>query len=476
MATKPDQTGSVLNRTARRGPSAGEEVLLVVGSAVPRTVRLAVGARVVVGRDANIDVRLDETGVSRRHAEFERSRDALVVRDLGSRNGTLVNGRAIDKAGAPIVGGDVVQIGAATLVVAVAKLGERAPAPADGASSRSRLGAGASRPTDVVVADPSMRKLFELVERVARMPTTVLILGETGVGKEVIAERVHGASPRAKQPYVRLNCAALSEALLESELFGYERGAFTGAQARKVGFIEAANGGTLFLDEVGEMPLTTQVKLLRVLENRTIVRLGATEEIPVDIRVVCATHRDLRAEIAAGRFREDLFYRISAFCIRVPPLRERPTELGLLATAFATRTATEAELPTVTFGPSFLATLRGYAWPGNIRELRNAIEHAVVTSGGGELDPAHLPEIVLTAPPPAASPAPSPDARAARAAPAGASLKEQLRATQEEIERKSLEAALAAENGNQTRAAARLGISRRALLYKMQRYGFGSTR
>ncbi len=311
-------------------------------------------------------------------------------------------------------------------------------------------------PSGVCVADPAMMKVFRVARRVAKTDTTVLILGETGVGKEVLAEQVHRYSARASKPYVRLNCASLPETLLSSELFGHERGAFTGADRRKIGYFEAANGGTLLLDEIGELSLSMQVKLLRVLENRTVLRLGATNEIPVDVRVICATHRDLQADVEQGRFREDLYYRVSAFTLQVPPLRDRPTEIGLLAEIFLRDHGERMGMPAPRLSDEALAALTSHRWPGNVRELRNAIEHAFVMCDGDVIVPEHLPESTR---------APSDDQPGGEAATSGG-VKDKLA----QIERASILKALADENNNQTRAAKRLGLSRRALIYKMGKY------
>jgi DNA-binding NtrC family response regulator len=323
--------------------------------------------------------------------------------------------------------------------------------------------------SQIVVLDPAMQRVYELVGRVAASPMTVLLLGETGVGKEVVAEALHRRSPRAKGPFVRLNCASLPETLLESELFGYEKGAFTGAERRREGYFEAAAGGTLLLDEIGELPPGTQVKLLRVLETRAIARLGGTRELKVDVRVVAATNRDLAAEVRAGRFREDLFFRISAFTLHVPPLRDRRSEILPLAEAFAVEFARSlgCAVPEVT--PAARARLVAYAWPGNVRELRNVIERAVVL-GSGRIDLADLPDPVrgaagpaVGAPAPLAVPTPTPTFPGDESA----AIRDRMAA----IERRAIEEALAATGGNQTRAAARLGLSRRALIYKMEKHG-----
>ncbi|HEX3593757.1 MAG TPA: sigma 54-interacting transcriptional regulator [Polyangiaceae bacterium] len=341
--------------------------------------------------------------------------------------------------------------------------------PDQGASAAelwARLSTGVATPqvTDardgVVVADPAMVQVFNLARKLAAVQTTVLILGETGVGKEVIAEQIHRWSTRAQGPFVRLNCASLPETLLESELFGHERGAFTGADRRKIGYLEGAQGGTLFLDEIGELPLAVQVKLLNVLENREVRRLGGTQEHPIDVRVLSATHRDLQSEVAAGRFREDLYYRLSAFTLSVPPLRERHADIALLAEMFARESARRAGRPGAVFDPSTIGVLVRHPWPGNVRELKNAMEHAVVLADGGRIGAEHLPESVRRreAPVPVGGPL---------SVPAAGTVKDKLA----ELERRSIEEALGAENGNQTRAARRLGMSRRALIYKIEKYG-----
>jgi transcriptional regulator with PAS, ATPase and Fis domain len=252
---------------------------------------------------------------------------------------------------------------------------------------------------------------------------------------------------------LRLNCAAVPANLVESELFGYERGAFTGANARKVGFLEAANGGSLLLDEIGELPAEAQAKLLRVLEARSIVRVGGTREVPIDVRLIYATHRDLEADVRAGRFREDLFFRICTFTLHVPPLRERPNDIIALGTLFAEQASARLGVSPAEVTPRALAQLLGYRWPGNVRELRNALEHAVVLANGAPIGLEHLPDRLR--------------GHAGTEAGAGSVLKGEL----SDVERRRVEQALRAEGGNQTRAALRLGISRRGLIRKLDKYG-----
>jgi two-component system, NtrC family, response regulator AtoC len=422
---------------------------LVTEEAATRVVELAPDKDTSIGRALECEIVVESSRVSRRQAILRLTGGRVVLRDLGSRNGTRVNGAVVQSEERVLSGGDVVQVGPASIVVALTR-------------GRARAGDVDDVPLDgVVVADPAMRKTFALAARLAKTSTTVLVLGETGVGKEVIAEQIHRQGSRSRGPFVRINCASLPDSIIERELFGHERGAFSGADRQKIGYLEAAHQGTLFLDEIGELPLATQVKLLRFLETRTLQRLGSTRDVTVDVRIVCATHRDLDAEVAAGRFREDLLFRINSFVIRVPPLRERPSEIALLAGVFARQLAEKMDVPASRFDPAALAALGRYGWPGNVRELRNAVEHCVVLADGAVIGVDHLPEKVLgrgggatgskAPPPPAAGSGP-------------------LRDHLDAIEKENIERALAAENGNQTRAAARLGISRRALIYKLEKY------
>jgi diguanylate cyclase (GGDEF)-like protein len=315
---------------------------------------------------------------------------------------------------------------------------------------------------DVIVGDPQMERVYQLVKKVADTPMTVLITGETGVGKEVVAEALHQHSARKPKTFVRLNCASIPETLLESELFGHEKGSFTGADRRKIGYFEAADGGTIFLDEIGEISAGLQTKLLRVLEEHKLTRVGGTGEIEVDVRVVCATNRDLEAEVQAGRFREDLFFRVSAFTIVVPPLRDRRNEIGLLADHFIAQASRELGTPKPLLSPDAANVLSQYAWPGNVRQLRNAMERAVVLQTSGVIEVEHLPDRVreegLSA------------AASASRLTAGANVMD-VRERVADVERAAIVSALDSCNGNQTRAARKLGLSRRALIYKLEKYG-----
>jgi transcriptional regulator with PAS, ATPase and Fis domain len=223
-----------------------------------------------------------------------------------------------------------------------------------------------------------MVALYEQAERAARSSISVLVLGETGVGKDVLANAIHRASPRSRGPFLGLNCSAISESMLEAELFGHEKGAFTGAVQARPGLFESASGGTVFLDEIGELPLATQVKLLRVLEDRRVMRVGGRKAIDVDVRFVAATNRDLESACARGAFRSDLYYRLAGLTLTIPPLRERREEIAPLARLFAERSARQLDRATPTIPPVAVTQLESYPWPGNVRELRNAMERAVV--------------------------------------------------------------------------------------------------
>jgi two-component system nitrogen regulation response regulator NtrX len=237
----------------------------------------------------------------------------------------------------------------------------------------------------------AMRRTFEMADRVARTDATVLILGESGTGKDLLAHEIHARSPRASKPFVAVNCAALPENLIESELFGYERGAFTGAAQQRKGKFELASGGTIFLDEIGDMNPVTQAKVLRALENRKIERLGGSQSIDVDVRVISATHRDLSAEIAAGRFREDLYYRLRVVALDLPPLRAHKEDIGLLTAAFLTQLCLRHH-HNAHLSRDAIELLRRYDWPGNVRELRNALERTIVLVASDEIGAADLPE------------------------------------------------------------------------------------
>jgi DNA-binding NtrC family response regulator len=421
-----------------------------------------------IGRIEGNDIRIDNPAVSRRHAIFHVG-PPLAIQDLGASNGTFVKdpARASDAgdthslrhlAGAtlPISLGDCIVVGTTLLVVRHAET----PIVAD--IERTLSGH--------VVSDPVMVKLYEQAARAASSNISVLILGETGVGKEVLARAIHASSPRARQPFLGLNCAALPESLLESELFGHEKGAFSGANLARKGLFESADGGTVFLDEVGELPSSMQVKLLRVLEERSVLPVGGRSPRSIDVRFLAATNRDPEVDAAEGRFRQDLLYRLNGFSLTIPPLRERHSEIAPLARAFAAGAARRVGRNAIPRPlPETIGLLERYPWPGNVRELRNVIERAVVLASGDELLPEHLPPKLVHSiegqatasrdvPRQEHPPPPAPDSMER--------LKEQMRA----LERARILDALERCDNNQTKAAELLGLSRRTLVTRLGEY------
>jgi two-component system response regulator FlrC len=301
----------------------------------------------------------------------------------------------------------------------------------------------------VAVAESS-RRLIELARRVAASDCTVLISGESGTGKEVLARFIHRQSPRAAKPFVAVNCAAIPESMLEALLFGYERGAFTGAHSAHPGKFEQAQGGTLLLDEISEMPLGLQAKLLRVLQEREVRRVGENKTRPIDVRLVAATHRDLSAEVKAGRFREDLSFRLKVVTLHVPPLRERPEDVIPLAKVALLEATSRAKLPPKELSAAVSRALLEYRWPGNVRELFNAMERAAVLAERRTLQPEDLPPEVL--------------------APTPAPVSESVGQTLEAVERGAILSTLAAERGNRAKTAKRLGIGPATLFRKLKQY------
>ena len=308
-------------------------------------------------------------------------------------------------------------------------------------------------PNNIIGTAPPMQRVFEIIEQVAPSKATVLITGESGTGKELVADAIHQRSPRAGKPFIKLHCAALAESLLESELFGHERGSFTGATTRKDGRFSLADGGTLFLDEIGEISPSIQVKLLRFLQEREFERVGGTQTIHVDVRVIAATNRNLLEEVAKGRFREDLYYRLNVVALEMPALRERRSDIPALARFFINRFAKDNGKTIEDIAPATLELLMSYDWPGNVRELENAIERAVVMTSGTQLEAKHLPMAVR---PSAASAIPGMPVIPGT--------------TLAELERYAILETMKAAGGSTSKAADMLGISARTIQYRLHQY------
>jgi DNA-binding NtrC family response regulator len=422
-------SGELLRLDPETGQLCAREYTITIVDGPDAGRALALTRAIVVGSDPGCELALSDGTVSRHHLELEPRPDGVAVRDLDSTNGVHLGGARVQHA---IVEADaVVGVGRTKLRIAFA---ERALAIEGG--EMSRFG-------ELVGKSASMQALFRTLDRVAPAHSNVVIVGETGTGKDVIARSLHAASPRRAAPFVVFDCAAVAPTLIESELFGHAKGAFTGAHAARRGAFEQANGGTIFLDEIGDLPLEMQPRLLRVLEAGTVKRVGESAYRRVDVRVIAATHHDLAADVASQRFRSDLFYRLSVMLVRVPPLRARLDDLPLLVRHFV---AELGRLPS-DFPEHALTRFESYAWPGNVRELKNEVERALLL-------PANAGANVDAAPPSATSEGTSPlDARHAR-----------------------ILDALARRAGNQKLAAEDLGISRRTLLNWLDEHGIARPR
>jgi Nif-specific regulatory protein len=311
---------------------------------------------------------------------------------------------------------------------------------------------------NMIGGSAAMRQVYEEIGQVAHTMATALVLGESGTGKELVAQAIHANSERARQPFIKINGAAFPETLFESELFGHERGAFTGAVGRKKGRLDLAQGGTLFLDEIGDLPLSTQVKLLRVLQFREFERLGGTETLKADVRLIAATNKNIEQAVAVGTFREDLYYRLNVFTITLPPLRDRCADVPALAEYFLEKYAGEHRRRVRRIASGALDVLCEYAWPGNVRELENAIERAVVACEGFVIEQRHLPKTIRTT--------------------AAGKLERKLSLAEavERLERQLIEDALRESQGNLARASRALGTTERVLRYKVDKYQLGSFR
>ncbi len=347
-----------------------------------------------------------------------------------------------------------------TVRAVVRRAAERAELVRENARLRRQVRSLAAT-DELVGGGPALTRLRDLIARVAPTGATVLVTGETGTGKELVARAIHAASPRSGGPFVAVNCAGFAETLLESELFGHERGAFTGAERARQGVFEAAHGGTLFLDEAGEMPLPLQAKLLRVLMGGEVLRVGSTVPRRVDVRIVAATNRDLESQVRHGAFREDLYYRLAVFPITVPPLRDRREDVPALVDHLLARIARDLKVPPRPLAPAAMAKLLAYDFPGNVRELRNLVERASILARGERIEASDLP--LADAPEPGGAQAPAPADQL--------STETDLRTTLETVERSLITRALEAADGVQAEAARRLGVSRSALAYRIKRLG-----
>jgi two-component system response regulator AtoC len=576
MVDDPKATLSIVSQ-----PQADEARLLVIEGVSSLIVALPASGTVTIGRAPECDVQLTDAACSRRHAQLHIEDGLLTLEDLGSHNGTRVNGERV--AGRhPLTSNDVIGIGPVKLVIHAQQRAQRG-APLDAAALRIRIvqeveratcyerklcvavlaaedvrtianavcetlrivdvigivddhhlavlmpelgpeaaGSAAERflaaadraasvglamcPTDActadallaaaraaagsgagvreasrcieaielagtttLVADAAMIQIYDLTRRLAASDIAVLISGETGVGKENIAHALHHWSRRASHPFIAINCASLPETLVESELFGYEKGAFTNALSTKIGHLEAAAGGTVFFDEIGELPLSVQAKLLRALETRRILRIGARKEEAIDVRFVAATNRKLEIEVKEGRFREDLFFRIGGAKVVIPPLRERPREVAMLARCFLERACAVAGRVVPELSPATLAVLARHRWPGNVRELKNEMEYVAATATELIVEPWHLsdrieglvPDVVV-APQPLLLPEPR-KTDVVRFRPIGDELRD--------LERRRMREALSAAGGVQKRAAELIQMPLRTFTLKYKQYG-----
>jgi two-component system, NtrC family, response regulator AtoC len=462
----------------RHGTSSGSSTrlwLTVFEQSGSKMMPMPDSGDLTIGRSEDGHIVLSSPSVSRNHAILTVRDGIVLIKDLGSANGTRLATRRISADREEVVPpGVAVIIGGASLVIH--QLASEPEASGRGPMSEVRevvmagehiqaLRASDKRAAEakaaaakLVVQSEAMQKLFQLVDRIAHGTISVLLVGETGVGKEVVACAIHERSPRRDKPYVKLNCSAFPENLLESELFGYEAGAFSGARTAKLGLFETANRGTVLLDEIGEMPIAIQAKLLRVIETGEVLPVGGTRVRKLDVRFLAATNRDLQDRIRKGQFREDLYFRLSGVVLEVPPLRFRRSEIAALAIQFAGEAAAAlGKQVQPSFTPEAMRFLEQQAWPGNVRELRNCISRAILLSMSDTLTETdvnpHQPGLARET------------TKTLELKIAGAD------DSSRSAEREQIEEALAACGGNQTRAAAVLGIARRTLVKKLSNLG-----
>lgn len=414
----------------------------------------AVKARMILGRHGDCDIQLFDEGISRQHAEITSSNGKTVIRDLGSRNGTLVQGQPISEE-TTLSHGDEIILGQAKLVLLHYVKRVDPPTPNIEEQATKELSSLTPSPSNMfeefrmMGRSEAMEKLLKKAAKVAASNVSVLVLGETGTGKELVAEGIHRLSPRKNKPFKVLNCAAIPANLIEAELFGYLKGAFTGAVTNQKGYLEAADGGTLFLDELGEMPLTAQASLLRFLQSGEVKKIGSTETKTVDVRIISATHRDLNQMISEKLFREDLFFRLQVVELKLPALRERGDDRELIAAAALERFSEGRKM----LSKESLALIRSYDWPGNVRQLLHAIESANVLADGSMIEVEDFPSAIR----------PSEDARPSSSSNEAKTLKD--------IEKQAIRETLERYNGHRTKSAEALGIDRKTLYSKIKEYG-----
>lgn len=442
-----DSTNRLSN--AATPPDVPRALLLLYHDGAVTHVRLDPDTPIVIGRDANANVVLHDASLSRFHARVKfDGKHAVILEDLGSTNGTILKGHNLDKPTAVLHGAEI-YFGAVLGIVHIPFVQTASSSLVDGA--RQALVEG-----DIVMNAPAMKRLLELIRSYASAIAPVVIGGETGSGKEEIAKLIHRSGPRKDKPFVVLNCASISPHLLESMLFGHEKGAFTGASSQVKGFFEEAHGGTLLLDEIAELSLPAQAALLRVLETKRIVRVGSVREFELDFRLIAATWQNLDAMCANGTFRRDLFHRIRVLTIDVPPLRERREDIPTLVGRFLQRANKANGRQVQGIDEDALQMLVGYDWPGNIRELRNWIERAVIVAQSDHIRLSDLPTYINVKPQ-AAKPKPS-------------SLKTHVEA----VEKERIEEALRQTGGNKPEAAALLGISLRTVQRHIKQPGIST--
>ena len=428
------------------GGEAGPRFALLVFCDGYAQVRLLEeGETVMLGREPPCEIVVRDASVSRKHARVFRKDDEVWVEDLDSHNGTILRGGRVGRA--RLQPADEVHCGAAKLILASTRIE---------AEEQPRGGDRPREPEAPLIRNARMKKVYEDARQAARADLPVLVLGETGVGKEHVATTIHRESARRIGPLVTVNCAAIPPSLLESAFFGHERGAFTGAVARSVGSFERAHGGVLFLDELGELTSSAQAALLRALEARRITRVGSSEEVPIDVRVVAATHCNLEAMVDDGSFRRDLYFRLNAVTLRVPPLRDRPDEIEPLVRHFLEKARHDWRVRAEDVKPDALDALCRYGWPGNVRQLRFAIERAALLAAGREIRISDLPDYVLSS----SAPEPQPSFETL----ADLRLRERLR----KFERLLIDEAMRRSGGNRGIAAKLLGIPVRTLFRRMR--------